>query len=166
MPIIALYVKASLENVASFRPPEGHLWCLDVEPSAGGDKREKVMLDPTEELDLKGSKGVANLVIKDGNREHSMSVVDVKGLVMALTPDAEDGWAPIVAFECRGIEPTAWHPTSGYEVVSAAGQVFDDVDLSEDASMWADYCEKSGQPVQISDLEWRFDLLKGAKGKH
>lgn len=161
MPIIALYVKAELENVSSFRPPEGHLWCLDIQNSSGGELREKVMLDPEEDLELKGSKGHANLVIKDGSREHSMSVVEVKGLVKPLTP--EDDWAPIVAFECRGIEPVAWHPTSGYEVVSAGGKVFDDVDLSEDPTMWADYCDKLNEPVQISGLQWRFGLLKGAK---
>lgn len=161
MPIIALYVKAELENVASFRAPEGHLWCLDVSPSAGGDTREKVMLDPTEELELHGSRGTANLVIKDGKREHTMSVVEVKDLVKPLTPD--DEWAPIVAFDCRGMEPTAWHPTEGYEVTSTGGKVFADVDLSEDPTMWADYDDKANEPVQISNLEWRFDVLKGAK---
>jgi hypothetical protein len=164
MPIIALYVKAELQNVASFSPPEGHLWCIDIEPSAGGEKRSKIMLDPSEELELKGSKGHANLVIKDGKREHTMSVVDVKGVIKPLTP--EDEWVPIVAFECRGIEPTAWHPTDGYQVLSTGGKLFDDVDLSEDPTMWADYCDKLGEPVQISELQWRFDLLKGAKASH
>jgi len=161
MPIIALYVKADLDNVASFRAPEDHLWCLDVQPSAGGDLRPRVVLDPSEALELHGSRGTANLVVREGKREHTMSVVDVKGLVKPLTP--EDDWAPIVAFDCRGMEPVAWHPTSGYEVVSGGGHTFEDVDLSEDPTMWADYCEKSGAPVQISELQWRFDVLKGAK---
>jgi hypothetical protein len=164
MPIIALYVKADLENIASFKPPEDHLWRLDIQNSAGGELRENVMLDPSEEMDLKGSKGTANLIMKDGNREHSMSVVEVKGLVKPLTPDASgDGWVPIVAFECRGIEPIKWHPTDGYEIVSTGGTAFDDVDLAEDPTMWADYCAKLGEPVSMSNLEWRFDILKGAK---
>ena len=45
----------------------------------------------------------------------------------------------MLAFECRGIEPYAFHPMGGEFIVeSEAGMQFDaeDVDLSDD---WADY---------------------------
>ena len=40
--------------------------------------------------------------------------------------DADDGdLVPFVAFECRGIEPTAWHPTGGYCATSNSNQMYE-----------------------------------------
>ena len=42
---------------------------------------------------------------------------------------------PIMGFECRNLELTAWHPGPGFTVVSESGKkTFEDVDLGE-ASM-------------------------------
>ena len=36
---------------------------------------------------------------------------------------------PLVALECRGLEPVAFHPEDDFLVVAASGKVFDSVDL-------------------------------------
>eukprot|EP00958_Prasinococcus_capsulatus_P027202 scaffold5303_cov392-Prasinococcus_capsulatus_cf.AAC.6 len=110
------------------------------------------------------------------SKEASVDVVDLKGvtrsytryLTRALAPAlgysvrrhlyelecpgvlcrADSGaMVPIVAFDCRGVEPTAWYPQSGFQVVSEKGGVFDDVDLKE--GDWTEYDDENDLAVSI-----------------
>ena len=78
MPTFVLWVKAELENVAEIAAPAGHAWCIDVQQAAGTEEKKGVWVDPAEEAELSGSRGVANLVIKFDNKEASASLVDIK----------------------------------------------------------------------------------------
>ena len=65
-------------------------------------------------------------------------------------------WTPVVAFECRGLEPTAFYPTKGVVVTSTGGTTWRDVDLSEDPDGWFEYCENSGESVGITEFAYEF----------
>lgn len=65
-----------------------------------------------------------------------------------------------MAFDCRGVEPTAFSPRTGWIVkASDGGQTFDDdVDLSEDD--WVEFDQKNNVSVGIYAFESQFVKLK------
>ena len=75
------------------------------------------------------------------------------------TADDSGNWVPILAVECRGMEPYAFHPLGNEFVVTSEGGVkFEsDVDLSE--GDWADYDEENDAAISISDFEAKFESV-------
>jgi len=83
MTIYAIEVCATLENVASLTPLTGVLWKLDIESEGGGDIRENITVDTSEdgEQELDCSRGTANFIIKwsKGDSHHAyIKMLDVK----------------------------------------------------------------------------------------
>ena len=70
-----------------------------------------------------------------------------------ITSDDSGEYVPVLAMECRGLEPYAFHPMGNeFKVISEGGAVFDDdVDLSE--GDWADYDEENNCSVSINEFE-------------
>lgn len=161
MPTFLLYVKAELENVSSLAIQKGAHYCIDVQESAGSERRDGVYVTATDSHELAGSKGTANFVMKfDKASKHEayINVLEVKGVTREVTADDGGKWVPVMAFECRGLEPVAYHPEDEWTATGAGGQRFDPVDLSDD---WADFDEKLGESVSVMGLESKFELLKG-----
>ena len=160
MPVIALFVKAELENVTNFKAPEGHHWCLKVKNSAGEEERDNVYVSSEEEVELTGSRGTAHFTIKwDGaKKESSMSIVEIKGQDFTMTNEKQSEFVPIVAFECRGMEPVHWYPEGGYVCESTEGVQFEDVDLTE--GEWCEYDGENDLPVSIMNIEHKFAIMK------
>lgn len=161
MPTFLLYIKADLENIASLSPVKGCSYCLDVKESAGSEQRDGVYVTAAETHDLSGSKGNANFVMKfakGSKNEASLNVLEVKGVTREVTGDDSGKWVPVVAFECRGMEPVAYHPEDEWQATGGGGQKFEQVDLRED---WADFDEKLGEPVSVMGIESKFELYKG-----
>lgn len=161
--------------------------CIDVlNPLSGDETREKVVIDPTELIEDENSKeppyhfGLS----WEGNKKKSvLTVLDADSLKTALkknskkgkkakggeddprmprayTADDNESFVPILALECRGIEPYAFHPMGGEFVVeSEGGMAFegDDVDLSE--GDWADYDGDNDIAVSISEFESKFEAI-------
>jgi Eukaryotic protein of unknown function (DUF866) len=73
--------------------------------------------------------------------------------------DDSGKWVPILAVECRGMEPYAFHPLGNEFVVESEGGVkFEsDIDLSE--GDWADYDEENDAAISISDFEAKFESV-------
>ncbi|KAG6618548.1 DUF866 domain-containing protein [Phytophthora cinnamomi] len=161
MVLFVLYVKADLENVETLTAPELHRWCLDVKEPRGDEKREAVFVSDGDAVDVAGGRSEVNFTLKwpGANKPAQLTVVrDVKKLTRAVTAADSGEFVPFVGFECRGLEPYAWHPESGYTVVSAGGHAkFQDVDLSED---WADYDGDGEQSVGIYEIEYKFEVHK------
>ena len=61
MVLFLLRVKGDLENVTNLQAPEGMAWCLDLKHPSSDEVKEKVVVSPDEKVDIKGSKGEANL---------------------------------------------------------------------------------------------------------
>ena len=141
-----------------FGAPAEHGWCLDVKEAGGEEVKQGVFVSRDEEAEIEGSRGTANMVMRfaPGSKQCSLTVVDVKGKTNTTRPLTADdgGMVPIVAFECRGMEPVKWTPTSGYVCRSTGGKAFDDVDLTE--GEWADYDEDNELPVSIGGVEHEF----------
>lgn len=65
----------------------------------------------------------------------------------------------IAIFDCRGLEPTEFSPRQGWIVKSSEnGQVFENVDLSEDD--WVEYDQKNNNSVGIYEFKSKFIKLK------
>lgn len=154
-----LYVKATLENVATieFPSPDYH-YCFDAKDSLSDDVREGVFACESDVIDLDNSRGQANFVIKfpDSKKQASVVFEHVKGLTTKGVIRASEEWTPVMGFECRGLELEKFVPTKGVTITSASGTVWKDVDLSEDPDGWYEYCEKGGDSVGVTDFAFEF----------
>ncbi len=161
MPIFVIYCKAELggiqEIVADLKNTS---WCVDVSSLDGFDKRERVTIDPNDEIGLTGSRAMANFVVKF-NRSVKQATANVKiggclekGGGKARISAAQSGeWVPLVEFECRGLIITAWHPTTEFTVISSTGTSFIEADFSE--GDWSEYDEEAQEPLSVTCIEWR-----------
>ncbi|CAM9359797.1 unnamed protein product [Discosporangium mesarthrocarpum] len=160
MPIFVLYVKCDMENVASMKADQLNKWMLTVESPDKSERREGVEVTRARNEELDGSRGTANFTIKwpGAKKQATLNIIDVKKVTTGgeIIGDKTGEFVPILAFDCRGLEPVAWHPSTDFTVTSEGGEVFERVDLSE--GDWSDYCEKSAAPVSIVDIEHRFEL--------
>merc|ERR1711934_544839 len=125
MVVYLLRVKAELENVTAFRAPSGMEWCMDLQQSDGDEVREKVVIDPSETVEMKGGRGTANLTLSFGSKKEAS--------------------VSIAAFECRNCVPIKWHQLRELVCESTEGKSFDGVDLSEDD--WCDYDDENDLSV-------------------
>ena len=151
-PIFVLQIKAELEGVASFRVPPESVLEIDVKQSAGDEERKGVQIDPEESHEVPNSKNAtANFMVKfPGDKAPStMSLITLKGLPFRAQTADDTGMVPIAAFECRGMEPTKWHPTGYYVVEALSGTVYDEVGF-KDGEDWCEYDEKSGESMMVS----------------
>eukprot|EP01024_Parvocaulis_polyphysoides_P024997 TRINITY_DN22807_c2_g2_i1.p1 TRINITY_DN22807_c2_g2~~TRINITY_DN22807_c2_g2_i1.p1 ORF type:complete len:163 (-),score=28.22 TRINITY_DN22807_c2_g2_i1:75-563(-) len=159
MVMFLLYIKAELENIGSLKLPEGYSYCITVKNSAGEDVREGVYVSAAEEHEMAGSRGTANFVLKwvrDARSNASLNVTEVKKVTREYTGEDSGQFVPIIGFDCRGMEPIAFHPENGWIVTSSGGKVFDDVDLRENE--WADYDEENDLQVNILEFESKFEV--------
>ena len=146
-----MQIKAELEGVASFRVPPESVLEIDVKQSGGDDERKGVQIDPEESHEVPNSKNAtANFMVKfEGDKAPStLSMVSLKGLPFRAQTADDTGMVPIAAFECRGMEPTKWHPTGYYEVEALSGTVYDQVGF-KDGEDWCEYDEKSGESMMV-----------------
>lgn len=123
-----------------------------------------MVVSTDEVIELSGSRGTANFAMKwvpDSKHQAYLNVMtELKGIIKPLTADHEGKYVPIVAFDCRGLEPIAWLPNDSFIVKGAGGRmVWEDVDLSE--GEWVEYHESCGGEVSIMDLKWKFEVHKG-----
>ncbi len=161
MPTFTIYCKAELEGiqeiVADLRNTS---WCVDVVSSVDdSDKRERVTIDPRDEIELTGSRGTANFVVKfNGSVKQATANVKVGGCLekgggkARITAAQSDEWVPLVEFECRGLNITEWHPTNEFTVISSAGTSFTEADFSE--GDWSEYDEEAQEPLSVTCVEW------------
>jgi hypothetical protein len=79
MPTYVLSIKAELENVASLLPLNDVMWKFDI-TSSSSERKEGITVCPSEELELSGSRGTANFVMrwKGDKHESYIKVVHVK----------------------------------------------------------------------------------------
>ncbi|KAJ1444960.1 hypothetical protein M885DRAFT_551376 [Pelagophyceae sp. CCMP2097] len=175
MPVYVAYIKAELENVGLLGPMVEHTWTIDVKDCMSDEIRKEVTIDPTDLIDLEGSRGIANLVIRftDSKEKAQCTLLDneayktkfkksktaLKSIPRALTGDDSDTWVPILAFEARGMDVTKLHLCLGdFVVTSTGGKVFDEVDLS--SGDWADYDDEEDLAVSIMSAESKVESVR------
>lgn len=154
MVVFELMVKAELEGVAKVTFPEQ--WSLVVQQS-GGDEQRSVIVDPSNEEDLSGSKGKCNFKIKFGGpKESYLNVVPAKkGGQEFLSAETCDEYVGVIAFDCRGLEPVEWDVKDGsFNVTATSGKAFADVSFAE--GDWYDYDEDAEESVGVTNIEYKF----------
>lgn len=180
MVLFLLHLKAELENVQSITINRSTRLCLSVRnPQSDYEVRDKVVVDPStfveqEEssrepphhfsLRWEGNKKAATLVVlSQSEAKTAMKKLKKKAAAIAESYTADDSgqWVPLLAVECRGMEPYAFHPMGQDEFkVSASNdgaEFTEGVDFSE--GDWADYDAENDQPVSISEIEFKVRVL-------
>mmetsp|Transcript_6497 Transcript_6497/g.10624 ORF Transcript_6497/g.10624 Transcript_6497/m.10624 type:complete len:159 (-) Transcript_6497:166-642(-) len=156
MPTYVLSIKAELENVASLLPLNNVMWKFDI-VNASSERKEGVTVCATDELELSGSRGHANFVMKWPGEKHEsyIKIVHVKKVTPQYGAEDSGSMKPILGLECRGLEIERWIPGDDFVVESTSGVIFENVDLTEND--WADYDERNDESVSITDLEYRIE---------
>lgn len=88
-------------------------WCCDIKESGSAETRSGVWLSDREEFALTGSRGHAHFVVKfdkQAKKEAYCTVVPSKKITSTYIANGE--WQPVLMLDCRGLEPTAWKPSS------------------------------------------------------
>lgn len=99
MPIFEIQIKAELENVECLEPIKSNLFKLNVGNGAG-EERNNVTISVDEVIELEGSRGTANYVMKwDKKNQHQayMKIIDVSPY------SKSNEFSTIMRIECRGI---------------------------------------------------------------
>lgn len=175
MPTFVAFMKCDLENIASLAPKTtGSVWVIDVKNGQSDEARTGVSIDADDEIELDGSRGVANLVIKfaDAPEKSNVSIIQgddyrakykQKAKFMAVSPrpmtaETSGEWVPFLAFEARGLDVTA--VTVGgdnFKAVATSGTSFVP-DLSD--GDWAEYDEPHELPVSITNIEIKVEAIR------
>jgi len=75
--------------------------------------------------------------------------------IKPYTIENNGSFAQMAVIECRGLELVDFEPRTGFKAVGVkSGTKFEDIDLTE--GDWAEYDEKGGVPVGISELQTEF----------
>ncbi|KAL1139198.1 hypothetical protein AAG570_009257, partial [Ranatra chinensis] len=102
--------------------------------------------------------GYSNLQMKCKFCSNTFTLSIVKDSVRKLKNNGSGSISKqtVVAFDCRGVEPVAFDPQSGWSArCDETGTEFTDIDFGED-SMWAGYDEKGKVPVCIDEFTYEF----------
>jgi hypothetical protein len=185
MVVFVLYVKADLTGVASLALAPGKDLCISVRnPVDHVEKREKIVIetvelalppegggkhshdshpDPPCHFSLKWD-GVPQRATIRVLRELPNSNKKFKGkgshgnsdsMPTDMTAKDSGNFVPMLALECLGLEPYAFHPMgSEFVVTNKAGDIFESVDLSK--GLWSEF-ELSSGSTTISNFETKFD---------
>lgn len=156
MPLYVLKIKCDLENIARIAHSGETLWKFNIE-SESGERRDGITFSSSEELELDGSKGTANFVMKwDRSSSHHayIKIIAVKKVSGSYLAENAGSFLTVLGLECRGLVPTAWIPGQDFKAESVSGKQFD-VDLTD--GDWADYDEDGDMSVSITNLEHRIE---------
>ena len=120
------------------------------------------MVDPDEEVEVPNSKNAkATVLIKfPGDKQPSSLRVlkpgEEKKIITRVQTGEDTGLVPLIAFECRGLEPVRWHPSGPYCVETEGGTTYEDVNFRE-GDDWCEYDEKSGESLTVGkDIKYEF----------
>jgi hypothetical protein len=180
MVLFILCIKAELDGVERVSLLKNTNLCFSVRnPLSDYETREKIVFNPSETLDQdegdrepphhfavkwEGSKKYSTLIVLEEEAAKSaLKKVNKKGkrdqggdgdvgLPRDVTSDDSGNYVPVLAMECRGLEPYDFHPLGNeFKVTSLGGAVFDeDVDLSE--GDWGEYDEENDAAVGVNEF--------------
>lgn len=152
MPVFVLSLSAETEGIASIEGlGEEMQYTVDFQQSGGSEVKAGVVVSLDETIDPGGGGTECHALLKWGGKTQStITMMEIPGVTRAFA-EADSGSEPVplIAMECRGCEPIAWAVGEGWKVTVTSGQVFEDVDLSED---WTEFDEGTGEPVMISEI--------------
>lgn len=159
MPVYVLKIKADLENVAKLVPLPHNMWKFDIE-NVAGERKSGITVTSADVIDLQGSRGTANFVMKWPGEQHQayIKLEPIKGCDVSYTAEQSGSYVKIIAFECRGLDIVKWIPMTDFSVETVSGAKFDAIDLS-DPDGWTEFDENISEPVSVMNLEHVIERL-------
>ncbi|CAO3565560.1 unnamed protein product [Mortierella alpina] len=160
MPILALQIKAELENVTELIPEDAdHTWHFKVQCTKCREiDSNLITFNAIDKAEMGSGRGESNLVMRCKFCKCEISA-DFASKPVAYSIENNDRFATIVTIECRGLELVGFEPREGWKAKGAeSNTVFEEIDLTD--GEWVDYDEKSEVPVGISKIEAKFVKIK------
>lgn len=181
MVVFILYVKGELEGVSKVSVNPNANICLNVKnPLSDYEIREKIVVNPDDIIEAEGKEPECHFAItwEGANKRSTLKIMtpaEIKSsfkksgkksgknsnspIPRDVTSEDNDEYVPMIAFDCRGLEPYEFFPMGDeFVVVSEGGKEFnEDVDLSE--GDWADYDDENDAPVSISSFESKIERV-------
>jgi hypothetical protein len=77
----------------------------------------------------------------------------------SYTGDDSGNWVPLLAMECRGLEPYAFHPMSDEFIITSEGGFKFDEEIELGEGDWADYDADNNCPVALDEVEFKFESV-------
>ena len=107
MPVFVLKIKCEIENIEEITSLPGNLWKFNVSSGDGGHRRDGITVTTDDEIELEGSKGTANFVVRwdKASSQSYIKIVNMKNVNGSYKADQTGKWVSILAMDCRGIEP-------------------------------------------------------------
>jgi hypothetical protein len=156
---------------------DAHLRISVSNPLSGDEVREKVVFNPSETVEQEegAREPPHHFRLKwEGSKKASvLQVLDEKEVASAFkkkkkykgekprsyTGDDNGNWVPLLAMECRGLEPYAFHPMRDeFIITSEGGCKFDDeIELGE--GDWAEYDADNDVPVSLDEIKFKFEAV-------
>jgi hypothetical protein len=177
MVLFMLYMKADTESIGEIQLRRTANLRVSVRNPLSDEIRENVIFNPSETVEQEeGAREPAHhFKLKwEGSKKASiLQVLDEKEIAATLKKKkkykgdkprnylGEDSgnWVPILAMECKGLEPYSFHPMQDEFIISSEGGcVFDDeIELGD--GDWTDYDEENGIPVSMEDISFKFEAV-------
>lgn len=167
MVVLVLRLKVEMENMAELTISDHQEWCFDMKNTSGGDVKEEVIVKRSETIEHQRT--TVNLLmkwVKDSKHPATLTFVDIPKNVKNVARKTAHGrvisdqqageYIAVLAVECRGLEPTIWHPAAKFRGQSSGGTRFKDIDLSE--REWFDYDQEHDECVSLTGLDYRFEV--------
>ncbi|GMI13928.1 hypothetical protein TrVE_jg905 [Triparma verrucosa] len=172
MTIFVLEIKAEFENIASVSARPDNEWSIDLKnPLNDYEERKAVTIRASELQEMENEhQAPVNFAVKweGANKMSTLIIMNAGDKALkgkkkqpsnAPRPVVEsETWTPVLAVDCRGVEPSGWNKGEDeFTVESTGGSKFEEgVDFSDD---WCEYCEKSEDSVGINNVEWRWTTV-------
>ncbi|KAF7722678.1 hypothetical protein EC973_002841 [Apophysomyces ossiformis] len=152
---LGLYFKADLENVTDLLPAADYEWHFKIQCASCRETDSSwISFNRQDEYEMTHSKGTANLVMKcKFCKRESSALFETNAPIHAYNNSGK--FQKIATFDCRGLELVDFSPRDPWSAKGTeTATPFEDIDLLE--LEWADYDEKAGEPVGISNIEVEF----------
>lgn len=177
MVLFLLYIKAELDGIQEIQlKGDANLSVSVRNPLSDWETREKVVFNASEFIEQEegARQNPHHFSIKwEGNKKAcTLEVLDAAAAKAALkkkkskdggprfvTDEDSGNWVPILAMECRGLEPYAFHPMGDEFIVTSTGgaSFAEDVDFSE--GDWGDYDEENDGAVSANEVEFKIESV-------
>ncbi|KAI8643122.1 hypothetical protein BD408DRAFT_158131 [Parasitella parasitica] len=158
---LGLYIKAELENVTDLVPVEDYEWHFKIECTSCHEVDESwISFNRHDSYDMNSSRGSANLVMRCKFCKRDLTAqFEPSFKIRKYEIEENNKFQQIAQFDCRGLDLVGFEPRNGWTCKGTeSGTDFEDIDLVE--GEWAEYDEKSGEPVGISNIEVKFKKEK------
>mmetsp|Transcript_30131 Transcript_30131/g.58995 ORF Transcript_30131/g.58995 Transcript_30131/m.58995 type:complete len:151 (+) Transcript_30131:44-496(+) len=147
---LAVQLKADIQGFVSLRW-QGNYNVAVTFP--GGETNDNIWIDPEEEHEMPGSRGVANVLVKGGGKKPaSISIIETKGEYKE-----GEGFSTFAKFDCRGLEISEWKISEGLIGVDENGKETT-IELEDDGEFYD--CAEDGSEISVTSIQTQVIKVK------